>query len=42
MYRDIWIILDVSNCQMFPEFPIKIAVIFRFSMPGNIGNFVEA
>ena len=38
MYRDIWIILDVTMHERSPKFLIEIAVIFRFSMFENIGN----
>ena len=41
MYRNIWIILDVTNCEGFPKFLIRIAVIFRFSMFENMGNYVK-
>ena len=41
MYRDIWIILDVMMHERSPKFLIEIAVIFRFSMFENIGNYVK-
>ena len=38
MYRNIWIILDVTNFERFPKFQIKIAVIFRFTVSKNTEN----